>query len=167
MTHKYLIKAAILIFSATVFSKSAMAQVTYQQPKLTKPWMDKTPIIKGKKFASIEAVNSYVNANYKYIPEQIGHDVWKTPSEFHRDGGGDCEDFTIFKKALIVQSGLASEMRVLLLKVRACDPVEKPDCHHVVLEVDGKVLDNKRKIALPIDDKGFNSRYDVIGIALP
>ncbi len=39
--------------------------------------------------------NRKINLAYEYIPEDI--DFWSTPDEFEYNGGGDCEDFAIFK----------------------------------------------------------------------
>lgn len=39
--------------------------------------------------------NRKINLAYEYIPENVNH--WSTPEEFERNGGGDCEDFAIFK----------------------------------------------------------------------
>lgn len=36
-----------------------------------------------------------------YIVEPSGQDCWKSPAEFWRDGGGDCEDFAIALQALV------------------------------------------------------------------
>lgn len=33
---------------------------------------------------------------FNYIPDAPNRDYWKTPSEFSKDGGGDCEDFAIY-----------------------------------------------------------------------
>jgi len=44
---------------------------------------------------SIKNFNARVNSYFKYIADEKDH--WKTPSEFENDGGGDCEDFAIYK----------------------------------------------------------------------
>lgn len=41
--------------------------------------------------------NALINKEYKFIPDNIGRDVWSNPMEFDARGGGDCEDFAIFK----------------------------------------------------------------------
>lgn len=43
---------------------------------------------------SLEDVNEYINS-FEYQGEDGDH--WKTPDEFFRDNGGDCEDFAIAK----------------------------------------------------------------------
>src|SRR5215216_667478 len=47
----------------------------------------------------LKIVNDFFN-QFEYIPDQEEkgqEDYWKTPDEFVRDGGGDCEDFAIAK----------------------------------------------------------------------
>ena len=44
-------------------------------------------------------------SSHKYIPDN--NDYWKSPIEFERDGGGDCEDFAI---ALVYRLGQESSM---------------------------------------------------------
>ena len=39
--------------------------------------------------------NRNINSAYAYIPENI--DYWSNSDEFNQNGGGDCEDFAIFK----------------------------------------------------------------------
>lgn len=44
---------------------------------------------------------------YRYIPE--GLDYWKTPQEFVGDGGGDCEDYAIFRYFHLIQNAFPEE----------------------------------------------------------
>lgn len=44
----------------------------------------------------IVQTHQYYN-QFEYIAEEEPIDYWKTPEEFIRDGGGDCEDFAIAK----------------------------------------------------------------------
>lgn len=39
--------------------------------------------------------NRITNDLYRYTPEEV--DFWKTPDDFVKNGGGDCEDFAIYK----------------------------------------------------------------------
>ena len=57
-------------------------------------------IVKGYKGTAtlgtdIARNNKKINLAYNYMPENIDH--WSTPEEFNRNGGGDCEDFAIYK----------------------------------------------------------------------
>lgn len=45
--------------------------------------------------SDLKEFNISVNSWFKYISENI--DEWSTPVEFLQHGGGDCEDFAIFK----------------------------------------------------------------------
>jgi predicted transglutaminase-like cysteine proteinase len=78
-----------------------------------------------------------------------GHDDWASPLDFLA-GSGDCEDYAIFKYALLRHLGLPMEaLRVVLLRQAGGRPA------HAVLaaRVDGGtyILDNLSKLVLPDD----------------
>lgn len=96
--------------------------------------------------SKVVQVNDVVN-RYRYVNEK--DDIWKTPEQFYRDGGGDCEDFAIAKCEL-----LRDEHDVkLLVAVNTSSGIA-----HAVLLVDEKfVLDNVRKDVY--DLKTFNNNH--------
>lgn len=113
-------------------------------------------------FSSIEAVNAYVNG-FRYIPDIENYgvsDYWATPAEFIQHGGGDCEDFAIMKYEIIKYDGLGRDLYFLLVYDT------RSVAYHLVLVVDGKVLDNQYKDVYGINDK-IMARYVVIRTIRP
>lgn len=77
-------------------------------------------------------VNKEINS-YHYIPDKVNY--MKTPQEFYKDGGGDCEDFANAKKAIL--GGELVQM-----------PMTFPESH-VMLKVNGWLLDNRNNELRP------------------
>lgn len=65
------------------------------------PWLERRTIL-----SEARAVNKEINEKFKYIPD-AAHDHWKLPEEFEADGGGDCEDYAIYKMFSLYARGLA------------------------------------------------------------
>ena len=99
--------------------------------------------------AMLADVNTEVNA-YKYQREQ--GDIWKTPEQFYKDNGGDCEDFAIAKCAALKERGIRSNIVVGYDKIT----YEQ----HAVLVVGNMVLDNKEKHVYALED--FKSKYFIL-----
>jgi hypothetical protein len=66
-------------------------------------------------------------ASMKYIPET--GDYWKSPEEFFRDGGGDCEDFSIALLYLLGEGEMYTYMdariglhSIVKYRGRFCEP---------------------------------------------
>ncbi|KKK53484.1 hypothetical protein LCGC14_3094320, partial [marine sediment metagenome] len=69
-------------------------------------------------FYVLRVINDYVNM-WPYISdESTGHrDIWRTPQEFLLNGGGDCEDQSIFNFFLARAAGFPSkDLRLILVK---------------------------------------------------
>lgn len=82
-----------------------------------------------------EAINRYVNNRIKYASDRV--DYWQTPEESEDRRTGDCEDFAILKRALLLRAGYDSVMIV------GYDPVLRAN-HAVLACRDGgeiKILD--------------------------
>lgn len=108
------------------------------------------------------AVNKRINQHYEYITET--GDYWKSPKEFEADGGGDCEDFAIFKYQVLLNLGYADEdMEIVVGTVQG-------ETHAVLVVTEGGkqiVLDNlsdkllgrsylkKMKVAFRINRNGW------------
>jgi len=58
------------------------------------------------------AVNDYVNS-FPYL-DDVSLGEWKTPSEFLSDGGGDCEDYAVYKIAILKECGFPEQDMYLL-----------------------------------------------------
>src|SRR3954452_10287598 len=100
----------------------------------------------------IEAVNRHVNRTLTPITDQAHWqlvDQWNIPT----DGAGDCEDFQLLKRKLLVEAGLPR--RALRMTVVINDQGEG----HAVLMVRTDrgefVLDNKRMSLLPWQQTGY------------
>ena len=99
--------------------------------------------------ATLTLVNNEVNS-YKYTSER--KNVWKTPEQFYKDKGGDCEDFAIAKCASLKERGIRSVVVVGYDKIT----YEQ----HAVLVVGDYVLDNNKKDVYAIED--FETKYFIL-----
>jgi hypothetical protein len=61
-------------------------------------------------------------SSMKYMAEPVGSNYWKSPIEFFRDGGGDCEDFAVALMYLLGEDSKIAFMHT-----------ESPIAHAVVL----------------------------------
>jgi predicted transglutaminase-like cysteine proteinase len=82
---------------------------------------------------AVEKINNAVN-RLSFIPDRQGFntsDHWATPAEFAALGGGDCEDFAIYKYFLLRELGVpADSMRMVILRI------EGTRLYHAVLAID-------------------------------
>lgn len=106
----------------------------------------------------LQKINFQANS-FVYITDQVnyGHsDYWATPEEFLAHKGGDCEDFALYKKYLINSAKISVE-HINTIGVYAVNC--KKDCYHVVLEVDGWILDNRFDQIYPYVSEQFFKEY--------
>ena len=98
----------------------------------------------------IHAVNKRVNS-YQYTPDKVSY--MKTPEEFIKDGGGDCEDFANMKYQALLAEGFTGMKFVLPVKGE----------QHAMLEVDGLILDNMNdKLNRASSVKGYRVNYETM-----
>ncbi len=156
--------AAPTVLAADMVKQSDLKTVTFVSAKLVSSVKGSRPT--GLKFKSVAAVNQYVNG-FKYIPDfeiYHVHNHWATTQEFFQHGGGDCKDFALVKRQLILENHLASaaEVKPLLVKVKKGKYKNE---YHMVLWVQGWVLDipdlNKRIVQS--DAPEFKKHYRVLG----
>lgn len=98
-------------------------------------------------------VNQEVNS-YRYMPDKVN--FMKSAEEFKRDGGGDCEDFANAKRSRLIELGVPeSDIHfVEILRERTTGQA------HVVLEVNGLILDNMTDRITPGElTKGYRVNY--------
>lgn len=97
---------------------------------------------------TVAQVNEFVNQSIRYMREDGDH--WQQPSETMDLRAGDCEDFAILKRAMLLALGWADES---LLVVIAYDILAHE--HHAMLLVylQGKwlMLDNRTNIVQDVD----------------
>lgn len=91
----------------------------------------------------IETVNIEVNNRIRYLSDP-GDDHWQSPAETCETLTGDCEDYAILKRAILIKSGVPKE-RLAVVLCRIVSPVFVEHAF-LVLEMDGGrrvVLDNR------------------------
>lgn len=110
-----------------------------------------------ERMAELQQVNTHVNATIVEVSdrEQYGReDVWTLPTS----GKGDCEDFALLKRKLLIQRGWPASALAISLGMTAQGEA------HAVLTVATSggdyVLDNRRTAVLPAGQTGitFHSR---------
>lgn len=94
---------------------------------------------------TINDVDVFVNRLITYTPDAI--DKWALPSETLANRKGDCEDFALLKRALLIAAGWQDE-NILFLIVN--DLIAGRD--HALLVVDNLVLDNFNSLSLPTEE---------------
>ena len=95
-----------------------------------------------------EAINSYPAMDDQLVYGQEDH--WATPSEFYKQGAGDCEDYAIAKYFALREAGIPAS-RMLL----AVGEVDDGDSVHAVLFVTYKetfVLDSIVQKVTPLKE---------------
>lgn len=100
----------------------------------------------------VRAVNAYVNRTVSPItdPEYRGvSDRWEYPSE----GLGDCEDYQLLKRRLLVEAGLPK--RALLMTVVINEQGEGHAVLTVRLDREDLILDNQTNAILRWDRTGY------------
>lgn len=111
------------------------------------------------KLGSLKEVNDYVNRHVRYVSDRDNH--WQSLDETMRRGAGDCEDYAIAKRQLVLQNNLAkpSDVHMLLVWDRF------KNVPHAVLFVNGQILDNQVKKIDHVKGIDFMTRYKVLGTA--
>ncbi len=110
-----------------------------------------------ERMAELQQINNHVNSTIQEVSdmEHYGReDVWRIPT----DGKGDCEDFALLKRKLLVQRGWPASALSISLGMTSQGEA------HAVLTVATQqgdyVLDNLRSAVLPAASTGitFHSR---------
>ena len=106
----------------------------------------------GKIWQAIITVNRRVNSTIRPMTDQ---DHWGIPDvwDFATDGAGDCEDYQLLKRKLLVEAGIPR--RALRMTV-VID--EKREGHAVLMVRTDRgdfILDNKTNAVLPWHDTGY------------
>lgn len=85
----------------------------------------------------LAAINAHINRAIQYRPDK--GDYWQTPVETWEKRSGDCEDYAIAKLARVLDAGWPTTSARLVYCRRVIGRIEQA---HMVLDVDGQVLDN-------------------------
>ena len=101
---------------------------------------------------TIVSVNKRVNTRIRPITDQ---DHWSLADrwDFPDDGSGDCEDFQLLKRRMLVERGLPR--RALRMTVVIDDQGEGHAVLMVRTDRGDYILDNKRTAVLPWDQTGY------------
>jgi predicted transglutaminase-like cysteine proteinase len=100
--------------------------------------------------AKIEIINRSVNQAIRYVSDFEQHgvaDFWSSPLQTLRAGMGDCEDYAIAKRSLLLAAGVAeADLKLLLVR----DLAVRQDHAVLAVRLDGRwlVLDNRRSALL-------------------
>jgi len=107
-----------------------------------------------ERLAQLQQVNSYVNGAITEVSdmEHYGReDVWRIPT----DGKGDCEDFALMKRQLLIQRGWPASALSVIVGMNAQGEA------HAVLSVSTSqgayVLDNQRSGVVTLAQSGFTT----------
>jgi len=116
--------------------------------------------------SSVDAVNTFVNSYpYKADKDLYGGDYAATPTEFFKNGGGDCEDYVFAKAAILLQNGLAKreDLIVFLVEDRATNTL-----HAVLLIIVTPkmylMLDNRFPVLLPLTPNTSDYGYRAVDV---
>jgi predicted transglutaminase-like cysteine proteinase len=102
-----------------------------------------------------DKINRKVNKSFVYIRDGIS-DTWRTPPQFVSNGGGDCEDFAVYKMSLLAKEGVPLASMELVI----CFDKFSREYHNVLRVFDGQseyILDNQNVSLL--SKASFNQRY--------
>lgn len=106
------------------------------------------------RMAQLQQVNSHVNSTIAEVSdmEQYGReDVWTLPTS----GKGDCEDFALLKRQMLVQRGFPASALTVIVGTNAQGEA------HAVLNVATSqgdyILDNLRSGVVPAAQSGFTT----------
>jgi len=126
--------------------------VDYKPECATKPSMPRDVVLTPKALADMVKVNAWVNDNIKPITDLEHWGVverWNYPD----DGQGDCEDYVLLKRRMLMQAGWPREA-LLITVVR-----DKKGDGHAVLTVKTNrgefILDNQAAEILPWNKTGY------------
>jgi predicted transglutaminase-like cysteine proteinase len=126
--------------------------IEYDPECRTKPSAPREVVLTRQAWEGLERINFRVNTHVKPMTD-LDHwgvvDRWNYPD----DGYGDCEDYVLLKRRMLIQSGWPRES-LLVTVVR-----DSEDEGHAVLTVitdkGDYVLDNKHDGILPWSDTGY------------
>lgn len=88
-------------------------------------------------------VHAYVRRKITYAPDPL--DLWQEPAQTLASGRGDCEDYAILERALLIASGWPSDD---IWMVIARDLIARQD--HAFLVADQTVLDCRTDALTPL-----------------
>jgi predicted transglutaminase-like cysteine proteinase len=108
----------------------------------------------AERMSLLQQVNSHVNATIQEVSdmEQYGReDVWRIPTS----GKGDCEDFALLKRQMLVQRGFPASALSVIVGTNSQGEA------HAVLQVSTEqgayVLDNQRSGVVSLAQSGFTT----------
>lgn len=126
--------------------------VEYKSECATRPTAPRDVVLTAKAWADLVKVNQWANDNIKPITDQEHWGVierWNYPD----DGQGDCEDYVLLKRRMLMQAGWPREA-LLVTVVR-----DKKGDGHAVLTVKTNrgefILDNQETEVLPWNKTGY------------
>ncbi len=119
-------------------------------PKKT-PW-----VFTPRRAQELKRINKWVNAHVKYVSDQ---EHWGVPDHWDipLDGKGDCEDYALLKRKMLIKLGWPSQ--VFALAMTAAMDLPRGDDHMILLVKTKKgeyVLDNRSSDILKTSQIPYN-----------
>ncbi len=114
---------------------------------------DSKPIPGIHKSKSLQEVNTRVNHYVKYVFDPKNH--WQSPQETIAKGTGECIDYALLKRQIVIQLGLAAPKDTYIILIYD----RKVKMEHAVLMVNHMILDSQINKLYNIGSKTFRSRY--------
>lgn len=114
--------------------------------------LTRSAALSAERRRDLDEVNAQVNATISELSDMDHHgreDVWSIPT----DGRGDCEDFALLKRKLLIQRGWPSS--TLLVTVVGTPGGEGHAVLMVTTSAGDLVLDNKTSRILPWSQTGY------------
>jgi len=116
-------------------------EINYAHPQWDRVRDCAAPAVGG--ITSPHQVDAWVNEFVTYAPDAADH--WQTPAETLERGRGDCEDFAILKRAMLLAAGYRGGVLFVIVH----DLISRRD--HAILVADGLVLDSFNSLSLPVE----------------
>lgn len=66
-------------------------------------------------YSILQQVNDFVNGKVRYKDDIPGEEIWQTANETLQLGTGDCEDYAILKKQILLNNGYAEDQLTILV----------------------------------------------------
>lgn len=83
-----------------------------------------------------QGVNAWVNALLRFVPDP---ERWQAPAETLKWGTGDCKDYVVLKRAILLAKGAWAETELVLVVGDNLVPMRE---RHAVLWTPAGILDN-------------------------
>lgn len=102
-------------------------------------------------------IHTWINTHIQYKSDTF--DYWQSPAETLQLRTGDCEDFALLEKEMLLRNNVTKAENIHLWLVQIRVKGSKTLTHHIILVVDGKVLDSMYKTVVKLDDPQYQRTH--------